>query len=258
MQVGHVVAAVEVVVDEHFPVAVEDVVTPVEPVQAAEVEAAYLRHQVGAEVLLDRRAFGCDAHEHPVLPGARRHRDEAVRRRIEVAHVLEGRRCLERALERVGPAVIRAGEPLHAARGLGHDRRGVVPADVEESAQHAVAATHDQQRLAGQFKRDVLARLPHLVQPAGVLPGARERRLQFEFEDARVHVPGGRRRAGFLERQPRVVAVDQCRLAESSWRCHSNDKGPGRCQPGPRRWSASGQNSWRKIRPKVRGWLVPV
>ena len=58
MQVGHVVAAVEVVVDEHFPVAVEDVVPPVEPVQAAEVEAAYLRHKVGAEVLLDRRAFG--------------------------------------------------------------------------------------------------------------------------------------------------------------------------------------------------------
>ncbi len=202
------VAAVEVVVDEHLPVAVEDVVPAVEPVQVRQAELRDLRDDLGAQELLERGALGRDPHEHPVLPRRGRHRHEPVPGRVEVPHALEGGRRLERALERVGPAVVRAAQTLQAACGPGDHRGGVVAADVEEAAQDAVVAAHHHQRLAGEFERDELAGLAHLVDPAGVLPALREHGALLQLEEPRFHVPRCRRRAGFLERQPGTVAVD--------------------------------------------------
>ena len=46
MHVRDVVAAVEVVVDEHFPIAVDGVVAPLHPVQIAEAEPGQLPQQL--------------------------------------------------------------------------------------------------------------------------------------------------------------------------------------------------------------------
>jgi hypothetical protein len=184
-------------------------VAPVEPVQVRQAEAAHLLDHVRAQEFLHRRAVPGQPDEHPVLPHRGGDGHEAVPGGIEVADALEGGRGLERSFERVRPAVVRALQALHAAGRLGQHGGGVVPAHVEEAAQHAVVAPHDEQRLACQLERDVLAGLPHLVEAARVLPRAREGGLLLELEDARVDVPGGRAGACLRERQARVVAVDQ-------------------------------------------------
>ena len=95
-----VIAAVEIVVDEHLPVAVEGVVAPLHPVQIAEAERVQLAPQVGPEELLQRRTAGVGPGEHPLLRRPRIHGHEAVRRAIEVADAGKVRRALERAVER--------------------------------------------------------------------------------------------------------------------------------------------------------------
>ena len=252
MQVGHVVAAVEVVVDEHLPVAVEDVVLAVEPVQVRQARAPRTcAITSGPRNSSSDGPSAASRTNTQFSQTARGDRHQRVRRRIEVAHALEGGRGLERALERVGPAVVGAAQPLHAARGLGQHRGGVVPADVEEAAQHAVAAAHHQQRLARQFERDELHRVR--------APGRAGRRTAtcsrtwscvLELEDARVHVP---RRPGQVlassSGRSRLVAVDQ---VEDGCFMPGRSRRPSRPRP---RGAQPAQNSWVNFRPMVRGWF---
>ena len=110
VQMGHVVATVEIVVHEHFPIAVKRVPAPLHPVQISETELLDLGGQAVAEKRRQRPARPANPDKHPLLPGAHVDWHETVRSAIEVAHSSEIGRACEPALERVGPSVIRAAE----------------------------------------------------------------------------------------------------------------------------------------------------
>ena len=67
-----------------------------------------------------------------------------------------------------------------------------MPAHVIEPAQLAVGAAHDEQWFAHQFRREVIARLRHLVAMPHHLPAARKNALLLGREDSRVGVKLGR------------------------------------------------------------------
>ena len=116
MQVRHVVAAVQVVVDEHLPVAVEHIPPALDPLQRRQPKRRDARNQVGAEERVER-STGIDADENPRLPHADRQRHQPVRGAVEVAHAGEVGRPLELAAQRVGPPVIRAAQQVGGAFG---------------------------------------------------------------------------------------------------------------------------------------------
>src|SRR5713226_2484809 len=92
-----------------------------------------------------------------------------------------------------------------AAR-LGHDRRGMMTADVVEAAQNAVIAANDDDRFARNVGRDKLARLVHLLHPSHHLPGLAENGLGLKLRDSRVHIPGRGDGRGVRQRGLIVVA----------------------------------------------------
>src|SRR5258708_2941745 len=139
MKERHVVAAVEVVVDEDLPVAMELVLAALEERELGETKGQNVRCEA-AEVRVERGGGRIEVAQDEVLPRADAQRDEAVVFAIEALDPLELRRRLERAVERVRPAVVRAAKPLRAARRFGDDGRGVMAAHVEERAKHAAVA----------------------------------------------------------------------------------------------------------------------
>ena len=228
MQVRHVVAAVEVVVDEHLPVALEGPAPPLHEVEAGQIELGELADE-GPEGLLERRAARLETDEHELLPARRLDRHKSVLGLVEAADAGEVRRALQLPGERVRPAVVGAAQDRGLALGLGHHRRGVVAAHVEEAAQLAVVAPHHDDRLAGEHRRDVLAGLLELVEAADHLPRAREDGPALELGDALVDVPGSRDRPGLLERSPRVVGAQDLfdrRFHESSRRVRAAVSAP--------------------------------
>ena len=147
MQVRNVIAAVEVVVDEDLPVAVQAVRPALEEVQRAEIERRNSLHQPAQEIR-QGRGFRIEVDEDELLPGFHAHGQQSVLRAIEGADAFELRRALQRAVQAVAPAVIRTAQDAGRALLFGHDGGGMMAADVVERAQ-LVAAAHDDQRLAG-------------------------------------------------------------------------------------------------------------
>jgi hypothetical protein len=134
MKIGHVIAAVEVIIDKDLPVAVESVAPPLSPVEITQIQPSHSADEIGAEKVFERRASPIEFDEHPVLPDRGLDRREAVRRAIEVANAGEIRRPAKLSFERVSPAVIRTSQVARLAFGGGHDGGGMVAADVEEAA----------------------------------------------------------------------------------------------------------------------------
>ena len=98
-------------------------------------------------------------HENDaVLLLHRRHRHQPVRRLVETGEAVLARDVAQRAIEPVGPGVIGAGEGALASLAL-LQLHAAVAAGVAETAHHAVAAAHHQQRRADRRARDVGARL---------------------------------------------------------------------------------------------------
>src|SRR5262249_4713040 len=71
---------------------------------------------------------------------------------------------------------------------------------VVEAAQHAVATADDDDALAGDVVRDVVARLAQLVGAAEVVPAAEEDPLALELEHLRADVIGAAERGADLDR----------------------------------------------------------
>src|SRR5262245_27241587 len=103
----HVVAAVQIIIDKNFPVAVERIAASLHPAVIAESQFPHSTDQIGAEKVLKPGPFTIELHKHPVLPDRRLYRRQTVRRAIEVADAGEIRRPAKLSFERVGPAVIR-------------------------------------------------------------------------------------------------------------------------------------------------------
>ncbi len=68
--------------------------------------------------------------------------------------------------------MIRAAQILFSSLKSGEDRGGVMAADVVETAEHIVISTDDSNGLAGDFPRDIFARMAKLLGAPGKLPAA--------------------------------------------------------------------------------------
>src|ERR1035441_4832505 len=139
---GHVISAVEVIVDVDLPVAMYVVAPTVEVVQLADAERCNAHHQ-SAEKLLQRRGLGVEVHEHEALPGFHADGNQSVLRAIKVLHAIELGHALERAVEAVFPAVVRTLQNLRVTAGLSHNGGSVVTADVVEGAQRSEEHTSE-------------------------------------------------------------------------------------------------------------------
>src|SRR5207245_7377212 len=97
-----------------------------------------------AEKILQRQGLSVQVHEDEVLPGVHLHRNQAVFRAVEIADAFKFDHAFQRAVDSVGPAVIRAAKLLRAALRFGDYSGGMMPADVVEGAQLVVfAARHE-------------------------------------------------------------------------------------------------------------------
>ena len=207
VEVRHVVAAVEVVVDEDLPVALEGPAPALDELEALELQLRELADE-RTECRLERGTARLEPHEDELLPDGGLDRNEAVPALVEVADAGEVRRSLQLAREGVRPPVVRAAQDRRLPGLLGHHRRGMVAADVEEPAELPVLAAHDDDGLAREHRRHVLAGLRELVDPADHLPGPRKDGAALELGDAVVDVPGRGDRPGLVERGPRVVGIE--------------------------------------------------
>src|SRR5215218_5979149 len=87
VQIRHVITSIEIVIDKHFPVAVEVVMAPLKPMQVAQLQTTRLRDQIFTEKILDRDCETLDQfHKNPILPLRNLQRHETITRTIETAH----------------------------------------------------------------------------------------------------------------------------------------------------------------------------
>ena len=207
MHKRHVVAAVEIIVHVNFPVAVESVFTPVEKMEL--LERQRLNHSGQAAQKIPQRAgMRIEIHEYEFLPDIHLHGHKSVLGAVKICHAFEFGHALQRAIEPVRPAVVRAAQVLGFSARLGHHCGSVVAADIEEGAQHPVIPANDHHRFTGYFCRKVSPWRSHLIGAARYQPVSAEYCLLLEFRHARVHVPGRGNRRGLLKRRRRIVERD--------------------------------------------------
>ena len=115
-----------------------------------------------------------EVDEDEALPGFDSNGDKAVLRAIEIFDPFELGHALEGAIETVVPAVIRTMQEGSLAAGFGHDGGGVMTADIVESAQSAVTAADNDDRLTGNEGSHELAGRLHLFSAGHQLPGFAE------------------------------------------------------------------------------------
>jgi hypothetical protein len=145
-----VVAAVEIVIDVHLPVARQFVLDP-----AGEFEPVDLARRPRGErgeVILDRLLRRVQMYPNEWAPDRDRDGDETVVLLAEFLNAVELGRAAELAGEVVRPAVVAAAKLGGGAARLVQDRGGAVSADVEEGPENTVLRPHDQDRLAGDVR----------------------------------------------------------------------------------------------------------
>src|SRR5207249_5694543 len=106
VKMGHVVSAIEIVVDKNLPVAMNVVAPAIEEVQLADPQRRPALDQ-SAKELLQRHRLLIKVRENKALPSAHSNRHQAVLRTVEVLHAIELRHSLQRSIQPVPPAVIR-------------------------------------------------------------------------------------------------------------------------------------------------------
>ena len=169
VQMRNVVAAVEVVVDVDFPVAVEGVLLARVEVKGFEIEGGYAFDQI-AEEIMQRFWVGREVDEDEVFPGIDDDGDKAIVFTPKVADAGKLGHAFESAVEAVVPSVIRAMQKRGASAGLRHDGGRVVATNVVESPQHVVVAADNDYRFPCDSSADELAWRFHLIRVRDELP----------------------------------------------------------------------------------------
>ena len=126
------VVALEEVLAAHLPVRLVRRGRPLEEAKRAEVEAGGCQEpRQLPEVLRERRCVGVRVDEDERPPGFDLDRHEPELRSVEARLPLRARSGAERAVEAVGPRVVRALQRLALPLALA-DERAAVAADVQE------------------------------------------------------------------------------------------------------------------------------
>src|SRR5580700_5134457 len=188
---GNVITTVEVVIDEDLPVAMNIVGSAIEVVQFADAERCKSLDKT-AEKIGERHGVVVEVHEDEALPGFDSNGYQAILCAVEILHTFKLGHAFQGTVEAVVPAVIGTMQERSLAAGFGHDRSGVVAANIVESAQSAVVSANHDNRLTGDGGGDELTGRFHLLGARDELPGLAEHAHAFEIGDARIDVPGCR------------------------------------------------------------------
>lgn len=202
-----VIAAVEVIIDVDFPVAVEVVRATLEKTQRIQPQRSDAFNEAGKK-MRKRFHLRMQIHEYKILPSFDSDGDESVLSAIKVADAVKVRCSFERAIDTVGPAVIGAAEIGGAAGGFSDDRCSVMAANVKESAKHAIGAARDEQRLAEKIRGEEFTASGDLVGATDYLPIPMENGAFFQRGNALVRVPRGRGCVSVRQRGMRIVGMD--------------------------------------------------
>src|SRR4029077_8784627 len=151
------VVGVEIIVDIDLPVAVDDVVAALGKGQSFELEFARLLGNV-AEKFAECRGLRIEVDEDELLPGFAAQRDHTDGGAIEEFPAVDFGSTDQAAVERVGPAVIRAVQNVPATRALGDGSRAVT-ADIAEGAQRASLVARDDHGFAGYIECEICFRV---------------------------------------------------------------------------------------------------
>ena len=184
------VVALEVVVGDDLPVRrlrgrrLREALERLDPVRREllrePAERGRERRGVRVEVDEDEAGEDLDAGRH-----------EAELRLVEAREPAPLGHADQAAVGAVGPAVVRAADRLAAVAAALAQAGRAVAADVAEGAQLALLVADDQRGLGADLRGDEAARLGHVGDVPGELPGAREDRLLLAQRRLRVHVEAG-------------------------------------------------------------------
>ena len=193
MHEGQVVA-LEVVLDDELPVAVElELEAAVGSGGAHPLVLSPAREAVQAaaerlDVPLEGGSVAAQVHEHQVHPHRGANRLQAVGAAVEAlvlvpAGAADVRGPLEPAVQTVGPRVVGATDAGGKAARLAHELVAAVAAHVVEDADFAVPVAHHEHRLAEEVDRAHVAGGGDGAGVADAGPGRIEQALAFEHEE---------------------------------------------------------------------------
>jgi len=198
--VRDVIAAVEIVVDVDFPVAIQGIGAAIEVSELLRELQWGNEFRDGGEELAQRRGLRIEIDEDEIFPGVDVDRHETILRAVEIADTVEFDHAFQGSVDAVGPAMIGAAKLFGAAVGFWDDGGGVMAADVVEGAELRVVAADDDDGLAGDVGGKERAVFANLIEAAGDLPAFSEDGREFQFVNARVAIPGRGDGRGLLQR----------------------------------------------------------
>src|SRR5690349_6904144 len=111
------ISAVDIVIDEHLPVAIQGVLTRFEKVQCPDPKRCDLRDHA-PQVLVQASLWRLERDENKLLPAIDRNRNQSIPCTIEIAHPSKIWSSLQAAIQTVAPSVVRTAEQLHRPAGL--------------------------------------------------------------------------------------------------------------------------------------------
>src|SRR5437588_10692903 len=116
-----------------------------------------------AEEFSQRHCIRIQIHKYEAFPSLDADGKQAIVGAVEIFHAIELGHTLERSIQAVPPAVIRALQDRRLPARLGYDGSRVMAANVVKSSKHAVAAANDDHRLLSQPRGHEITRILHLA-----------------------------------------------------------------------------------------------
>ena len=191
------VQALGVVLDHELPVGLQVVDAALGPAQLAHAPRGELAVQAG-QVLRKRERARRQVYEDVAVPLGRGDAAEAVLPQVESDDLLHERRGAQRAVEAVGPGVVRALDAAgQASAVLAAQERAAVPAGVVERGDVALLVAQHDQVHAGEAHQEVAAGRVERLRPSGVEPHVVVNRVELAAEELRVGVVARRQRPRF-------------------------------------------------------------
>ena len=193
VQVGNVIATVEIVIHEHFPVAGNVVGAPIKVVQFRDAQWRNAPNET-AEKFCKRRGVTIQVNEDETFPSLHANGNKAILRSIEILYAFEFGHAFQRAIEAVVPSMIGTVEKRGVATRLRYDCGGVVAAHIVKGPQDTVSATNHHNGLAGDRCGNELAGSLNLIGARNQLPCLAENVQPLELGNAGIDIPGRRNR----------------------------------------------------------------
>src|ERR1700733_3437357 len=215
MHAGQVVTF-EIVIHIRLPIALHLISPAFEQFHPGKMKLLGLLRQF-AQALAQRTRILIQVHEDETEPLLDPHRRQSKVFRTKSFDAFNLGGAEQRSIETVGPSVISAAKYFAGTAAFGR-RTGAVPAHVIEAAQLAVAIANDQQRLADQLGRKVVAGVCHLVAMPHHLPAPHKDSLFLGRKRIRLGVEMRGQSPG-----PRNIGIDGTNTFRSSHRFRIQD-----------------------------------